>query len=136
MEAGTLPKKYSLSAPPMNQNNKTPSSDSARKPIEMCKPDNRGRCLKHECDIKKFGVTSKEWVDRGGGKGYGYKHFKVTKYICMSSERNTDGPSVENNPGVGNLSDGYRNSSEQFERESFSQRTIDGDLIGIQTDTL
>ena len=88
--------------------------------------------MKHECDIKKFWVTSKEWVDRGGGKGY----FKVTKYICMSSERKTNGPSVENNPGVGNLSDGYRNSSEQFERESFSQRTIDGDLIGIQTDTL
>ena len=92
--------------------------------------------MKHECDMKKFVVTSKKWVDRGGGKGYGYKRFKVTRYKCLNSETTTDGPSVGNNSSIGNLSDGYGHCSEQLERESFSQRTIDGDLIGIQTVTL
>ena len=82
--------------------------------------------------MKKYVVTSKKWVDRGGGKGFGYKHSKVTKYKCMN-EHNTDGPGVRNNPSVENLSDGYGHCSEHLERESLSQRNFDGDLLGIQT---
>ena len=62
------------SLPPssMEQSNKTPSSDSARKQMKICKPDKRGFCLQHKCDMKKCVVSSKKWVDPGGGKGFGW----------------------------------------------------------------
>ena len=46
---------------------------------------------------------------------------------------NTDGPGVGSNPSIENLSDGYGQCSEHFERESLSQRIIDWDLLGIET---
>ena len=65
--------------------------------------------------IKNYVVTSKKWVDRGGGKGFGYKHSKVTKYRCM-------GQSVANNHDVGNLCNVYGLNT-NLKRES-SQTTI------------
>ena len=109
----------SFPAPSMEQSTKTPSSDSTGKQMEICKPDKRGRCLQHKCDMKKFSVSSKKWVDRGGGKGFGWKQAKVTKYRCLNKERITVGQSVEINPGRNNLSDGYGRANEHFERESF-----------------
>ena len=47
----------------------------------------------HKCEMKKYVVSSKKWVDCGGGRGYGYKQSKVTKYRCMNNSH-TDGPTV------------------------------------------
>ena len=81
--------------------------------------------------MKKFVVSSKKWVDHGGGKGFG-KQSKATKHRCLNEERMTAGQSVEINPGSRNVIDGYRHACEHFERESFNQRTIDGDLLGME----
>ena len=115
----------------MKQINKTPSSDEARKQIETCKPDSRGHCVQHKCEMKKFTVSSKKWVDRGGGKGFGWKQSKITKYRCLKKDMITVGQSVEINPGSSNLSDGYRRASEHCERESFNHGT-DGGLLGME----
>ena len=66
-----MKKSDSSSAPPLSRNYNNISSGSARKPLVICKPDRRGRCVQHNCEMKKYMVTSKKWVDRGGGKGYG-----------------------------------------------------------------
>ena len=42
--------------------------------------------------MSKVSVSSKKWCDRGKGKGFGWKTFKTTKYICklrLSSTNNT-----------------------------------------------
>ena len=57
---------------------------------------------------------------------------EILIYRCLNKERITVGESVKINPGIGNLSNGYGRTSEYFERESFNQRTIDGDLLGME----
>ena len=81
--------------------------------------------------MKKFTVSSKKWLDRGGGKRFGWKHSKDTKYRCLKKDMITVGQSVEINPGSNNLSDGYGRASEHCERESFNHR-IEGGLLGME----
>ena len=48
-----------------------------------CKPDKRGRCVKHGTEMKTQKISNKKWGDRGGGRGFGWKYGKTTKYICV-----------------------------------------------------
>ena len=48
-----------------------------------CEKMKNGLCRIHECEMKKFAVSTKKWGDRGGGKGFGWIHRKVTKFACL-----------------------------------------------------
>ena len=64
-----------------------------------------GEGVTHEIMAKKIQVTSKKWVDRGGGRGHGHVTRKVTKYACNGSNvRNVNNINVgRNNPNIQNL---------------------------------
>ena len=40
----------------------------------------------HDVLMKKILVTSKKWADKGGGKGYGWKTVRKTKYQCSEKD--------------------------------------------------
>ena len=48
----------------------------------------------HDIKMKKLSVSSKKWCDRGGGRGYGWKTQKVTKYICTAKNIINKGPDI------------------------------------------
>ena len=53
---------------------------------EVCKPDDRGWCVKHNCEMQKIKVSVYKWRDRGNGRGFGNVKVKVPKFICMAKD--------------------------------------------------
>ena len=60
----------------------------------VCKPTKRGQCVVHDIKMKKLSASSKKWCDRGGGRGYGRKTQKVTKYICTAKKTTNKEPDI------------------------------------------
>ena len=60
----------------------------------VCKPTKKGQCVLHGVMMKKLSVSSKKWCDRGGGRGYGWRTQKVTKYICTAKNNINNGPDI------------------------------------------
>ena len=63
-----------------------PCEDNKTVVPSVCEPDKGGRCVLHDVLMKKILVTSKKWADKGGGKGYGWKTVRKTKYQCSEKD--------------------------------------------------
>ena len=88
------------------------SNDSNRE-LPPCITDKRGHCDQHAIKMSKVSVSSKKWCDRGKGKGFGWKTFKTTKYICklrLSSTNNT--PDLDLTEG-GSVIDNYQHEKKK-----------------------
>ena len=87
-----------------------PSSGEGESTL-MCKPNRKGWCMLHKIRMIRTQVTTKKWMDRGGGRGFGYKSLKTVKYQC--SLQNTSDQMSTN-----------RDTGERFREYSTSQHTI------------
>ena len=95
--------------------------------IEVCKPTKRGQCVLHGVMMKKVGVSSKKWCDRGGGRGYGWRTHKVTKYICSAKNKINNRPNISSKERFGD----YQSSDESvwgLSRVGAAAETFRGDL--------
>ena len=63
-----------------------PCEDNKTVVPSVCKSDKGGRCVVHDVLMKKIVVTSKKWADKGGGKGFGWKTVRKTKYQCSEKD--------------------------------------------------
>ena len=68
---------------------------------KVCKLTKRGQYEVHDIKMKKLSVSSKKWCDRGGGRGYGWKTQKVTKYICTAKNIINKGPDISDEERFG-----------------------------------
>ena len=66
-------------------------------------------CLAHNCVVKRIKVTSKRWNWNKKRKCYGWKSFKVDRFICMerragiNKTQNNTSDSNDSESGLGNL---------------------------------
>ena len=66
-------------------------------------------CLSHNCVVKRIKVTSKRWNWNKKRKCYGWKSFKVDRFICMerragiNKTQNNTSDSNDSESGLGNL---------------------------------
>ena len=60
----------------------------------------RGTCLVHKLKGEKYTDVAKKWMNRGGGKGYGWITTRTVKYRCKAN-RNLMASSTLTDDGVG-----------------------------------
>ena len=65
----------------------------------ICKPDDRGWCSQHKCEMKNVKVSTTKWRDRGNGRGFGNVRVKVSKFICMAKTSTHVVPQISTSEG-------------------------------------
>ena len=77
-----------------NEGETTPSVNQAEEKAVVCVGSKSGRCETHDCEGQFLKISSKKWRDRGKGRGFGYVHVKVRRFICGFMKSNPSAPRV------------------------------------------
>ena len=83
-------------------------------------------CMTHNCPTTKVALSTKKWGNKGGGRGYGWLHQKVSKEICRPRDRVLGDHDISTSVVISNRSPGLETS----ERESHFGNKSFG-LVGI-----
>ena len=108
--------------------NETETSVGEKCEPKTCESNGEGRCVRHWSMMRMIMVTSKRWLERGKGRGFGWKQTKSRKMICL--DRNL--PPV-NNKMILDKPDNERPTSQIRESQGFQRTHTEGvsDVIEI-----
>ena len=87
-------------------------------------------CTTHNCPTTKVVLSTKKWVNKGGGRGFGWLTQKVSKEICRPRDRVLGDHDISTSAVICNRSPGL----EKTERESNSGKTFTGLVEGKMND--
>ena len=101
---------------------KTGTSVGENQKLSACESTVEGRCVRHGSVMKEILVTNKKWVDRGKGRGFGWKQTKSKKIICL--DRNL--PPMNSDRILDNPGDERSTTTTTSQNNGLHRRTIDG----------
>ena len=101
---------------------KTGTSVGENQKLSACETTVEGQCVRHGSVMKEILVTNKKWVDRGKGRGFGWKQTKSKKIICL--DRNL--PPMNSDRILDNPGDERSTTTTTSQNNGLHRRTIDG----------